>query len=55
MSLAAAGAKRVGLSTQARNMRSRRLYEAYGFHRSPSHDYSVFGRWLNAKQRTSSD
>jgi ribosomal-protein-alanine N-acetyltransferase len=51
MSLATAGAKRVGLSTQARNERSRRLYEAYGFHRTPSHDYSVFGRWLDQSSR----
>lgn len=47
VSLAAAGARRVGLSTQSRNERSRLLYEAYGFQRTPSHDYSVFGRWLN--------
>lgn len=49
MSLAAAGARRIGLSTQSRNERSRRLYEAYGFQRAPSHDYSVFGRWLVAQ------
>lgn len=46
MSLAMAGARRVGLSTQAQNERSRRLYERYGFRRSPSHDYQLFGRTL---------
>lgn len=46
-SLASAGARRIGLSTQARNERSRRLYESYGFQRVPTHDYSVFGRWLD--------
>jgi len=46
-SLAAAGASRVGLSTQSRNVRSRALYESYGFHRSSSHDYRVFGRLLD--------
>jgi ribosomal protein S18 acetylase RimI-like enzyme len=44
MSLARSGAKRVGLSTQARNMRSRQLYESYGFRRSPSHDYKIYAR-----------
>lgn len=46
MTLARSGARRVGLSTQARNTRSRTLYEAYGFRRSPGHDYNLFGRWL---------
>jgi ribosomal protein S18 acetylase RimI-like enzyme len=46
MSLASSGAKRVGLSTQAANTRSRRLYEAYGFRRAPSHDYRIYGRRL---------
>lgn len=44
MILARSGAKRVGLSTQARNTRSRQLYEAYGFRRSPSHDYRIYAR-----------
>jgi ribosomal protein S18 acetylase RimI-like enzyme len=44
MTLARSGAKRVGLSTQARNTRSRRLYESYGFRRSPSHDYRIYAR-----------
>ncbi|HUG17050.1 MAG TPA: GNAT family N-acetyltransferase [Thermomicrobiales bacterium] len=49
MTLAGSGARRVGLSTQARNTRSRRLYEAYGFRRSPSHDYRIFGRHLTGE------
>lgn len=44
MTLARSGAKRVGLSTQARNTRSRQLYESYGFRRSPSHDYRIYAR-----------
>ncbi len=44
MSLAKSGAKRVGLSTQARNLRSRQLYESYGFRRSASHDYRIYAR-----------
>ncbi len=44
MSLARSGAKRVCLSTQARNTRSRQLYESYGFRRSPSHDYRIYAR-----------
>lgn len=50
-SLAAAGASRVGLSTQARNTRSRALYETYGFRRSASHDYRVYGRLLDNTRR----
>lgn len=44
--LAETGARRIGLSTQARNLRSRRLYERYGFHRVPSQDYALYGQWL---------
>jgi ribosomal protein S18 acetylase RimI-like enzyme len=40
------GARRLALSTQARNQRSRRLYERYGFQRSSSQDYKLYGRWL---------
>lgn len=47
MSLARDGARRIGLSTQARNMRSRSLYENYGFRRATSHDYRLYGRKLN--------
>lgn len=50
-SLAAAGAGRVGLSTQARNIRSRALYESYGFRRTTSHDYRVYGRLLDPTRR----
>lgn len=48
MTLASAGARRVGLSTQARNTESRSLYESYGFRRSHSHDYHLYGRALTA-------
>jgi ribosomal protein S18 acetylase RimI-like enzyme len=44
MTLARSGAKRVGLSTQARNTRSRQLYESYGFRRSATHDYRIYAR-----------
>lgn len=44
------GARRIGLSTQARNLRSRRLYERYGFHRVPSQDYALYGCWLGLPQ-----
>lgn len=44
--LAARGAHRVALSTQATNQRSRRLYERFGFHRVPELDYRIYGRWL---------
>ena len=50
-SLAAAGASRVGLSTQARNTRSRSLYESYGFRRSASRDYRIYGRLLDNTRR----
>ena len=46
--LALAGAHRVGLSTQARNQRSRLLYERYGFRRVPTQDYALYGRWLGS-------
>ena len=45
-SLMQSGARRIGLSTQARNVRSRRLYERYGFQRVPAQDYALFGQWL---------
>lgn len=44
------GARRVGLSTQARNTVSRRLYEQYGFRRVPSQDYLLYGRWLSDRR-----
>lgn len=43
--MVAAGARRVGLSTQANNHVSRALYESFGFHRNTSHDYRLYGRW----------
>jgi ribosomal protein S18 acetylase RimI-like enzyme len=44
--LAAQGARRVGLSTQADNVRSQHLYERYGFRRVGANDYTIYGRWL---------
>ncbi|MEX2314954.1 MAG: GNAT family N-acetyltransferase [Thermomicrobiales bacterium] len=44
MTLARSGARRVGLSTQARNTRSQQLYESYGFRRAASHDYRIYAR-----------
>lgn len=41
--LAALGARRVGLSTQGDNLRSRRLYERFGFRRSEGNDYRLYG------------
>jgi ribosomal protein S18 acetylase RimI-like enzyme len=40
------GARRTGLSTQADNRRSQRLYESFGFRRSFRTDYQIYGRWL---------
>src|SRR5215216_7654073 len=39
------GARRIGLSTQGTNWRSQRLYERFGFRRTPAHDYRLFGAW----------
>lgn len=44
--LAESGARRIGLSTQARNERSRLLYDRYGFQRAPGQDYYLYGNWL---------
>ncbi|HEX3721995.1 MAG TPA: GNAT family N-acetyltransferase, partial [Nitrolancea sp.] len=49
-SLLQSGARRIGLSTQARNIRSRRLYERYGFQRVPAQDYALFGQWHGAAE-----
>jgi ribosomal protein S18 acetylase RimI-like enzyme len=46
--LAQSGARRIGLSTQARNERSRQLYERYGFRRMEKQDYFLYGRWLRS-------
>ena len=43
------GARRVGLSTQRTNRRSQRLYERFGFQRTPEHDYRLFGAWCRAE------
>ena len=44
--LARRGARRIGLSTQADNIRSQRLYERFGFRRSRVNDYRLYGSWL---------
>jgi ribosomal protein S18 acetylase RimI-like enzyme len=46
--LAGLGARRVGLSTQDENGRSRRLYEAFGVRRVPNNDYALFAAPLRA-------
>jgi ribosomal protein S18 acetylase RimI-like enzyme len=45
------GARRVGLSTQRTNRRSQRLYERFGFRRTPDHDYRLFGAWCGQERR----
>ena len=45
------GARRVGLSTQRTNRRSQRLYESFGFQRTPTHDYRLFGAWCRPPRR----
>ena len=42
-----AGARRIALSTQQENTRSQRLYEAFGFRRSPGYDYRLYGAALH--------
>jgi ribosomal protein S18 acetylase RimI-like enzyme len=44
------GARRVGLSTQRTNRRSQRLYERFGFRRTPDHDYRLFGAWCRPER-----
>jgi RimJ/RimL family protein N-acetyltransferase len=44
--LARLGAQRIGLSTQRGNMRSRHLYERFGFRRVWGNDYRLYGRFL---------
>ncbi len=41
------GARRIGLSTQADNIRSQYLYERYGFRRTNGSDYTIYGKWLS--------
>jgi ribosomal protein S18 acetylase RimI-like enzyme len=40
------GARRIGLSTQRLNLRSQKLYERFGFHRSETNDYHLYGKYL---------
>ncbi len=40
------GARRIGLSTQRLNLRSQRLYERFGFRRSETNDYHLYGKYL---------
>lgn len=44
------GARRVGLSTQADNHVSRKLYESFGFRRNSAHDYRLYGRWTGERR-----
>lgn len=45
--LRAGGATRVGLSTQANNARSQRLYNRFGFQRTYQNDYNIYGVWVH--------
>ena len=54
MALGNAGTRRIGLSTQDNNTASRALYERYGFRRAPSHDYRIYGRWLQSADASDS-
>jgi ribosomal protein S18 acetylase RimI-like enzyme len=45
------GARRIGLSTQRTNLRSQRLYDRFGFRRTPDHDYRLFGAWCRPERR----
>lgn len=49
--LAQLGARRVGLSTQATNQRSRRLYERFGYLRANENDYRLYARILRKPER----
>jgi len=46
------GATRVGLSTQANNTRSQRLYHRYGFQRTYQNDYNIYGAWVDPARAT---
>ena len=48
--LAAAGAERIGLSTQADNTRSQRLYHRFGFRRTYQNDYLIDGKRVRGKR-----
>jgi ribosomal protein S18 acetylase RimI-like enzyme len=43
------GARRIALSTQRTNVRSQRLYERFGFERTPELDYRLVGAWCRAQ------
>ena len=45
--LARGGATRIGLSTQANNTRSQRLYHRFGFQRTYQNDYNIYGAWVH--------
>ena len=49
--LARRGARRIGLSTQYDNDRSRRLYGRFGFRRARDHDYRLYGARLREPAR----
>ncbi len=49
--LAGRGSRRIALSTQGDNLRSQRLYERFGFVRSPSFDYRLYGAWHREVER----
>ncbi len=46
------GARRIGLSTQRSNERSQRMYENFGFRRTPGHDYELYGAWCGDNQHS---
>lgn len=48
--LLGAGATRVGLSTQATNIRSQQLYQRFGFRRTYQNDYVIYGAWVNPQR-----
>jgi ribosomal protein S18 acetylase RimI-like enzyme len=51
--LARAGATRIGLSTQADNLRSQRLYQRFGFQRTYQNDYHIHGLWIDPARAAS--
>lgn len=46
------GATHVGLSTQANNFRSQRLYHRFGFQRTYQNDYNIYGVWVDPSRAT---
>jgi ribosomal protein S18 acetylase RimI-like enzyme len=49
------GARRVGLSTQRQNLRSQQIYERFGFRRSQTNDYRLYGRYLDGPETLRSE